>query len=180
MVGERGLKISGGEKQRVAIARAILKDADVIVFDEATSALDAKTEENILNSLKGAAQGAFCLRLVHEHFVCHFKGAHRCLSRIDLQQSSTQTSFMFSTADKSSKRVHTRSYSLKAANTPSSGIVSIDTARSPSATKSLKRNYSCKLSTTNAAVEVIAVSNIFSFVFFLVYLSFFKKLAVFF
>ncbi|KAI6202787.1 hypothetical protein M3Y94_00480600 [Aphelenchoides besseyi] len=65
MVGERGLKISGGEKQRVAIARAILKNANIILYDEATSALDAITEENIMNSLKQAASGRTSLFIAH-------------------------------------------------------------------------------------------------------------------
>jgi hypothetical protein len=50
MVGERGLKLSGGEKQRVAIARALLKDAPILFCDEATSALDAKTEAHVMVS----------------------------------------------------------------------------------------------------------------------------------
>uniref|UniRef100_A0A7E4V5I9 Iron-sulfur clusters transporter ABCB7, mitochondrial n=1 Tax=Panagrellus redivivus TaxID=6233 RepID=A0A7E4V5I9_PANRE len=65
VVGERGLKLSGGEKQRVAIARAILKDADVIVYDEATSSLDAITEENIMNSLRSACRGKTSLFIAH-------------------------------------------------------------------------------------------------------------------
>ena len=52
LVGERGLKLSGGEKQRVAIARALLKNPQIFVFDEATSALDTKTEKSIEKSLK--------------------------------------------------------------------------------------------------------------------------------
>jgi ATP-binding cassette subfamily B protein len=51
-VGERGLKLSGGEKQRVAIARAILKRPRIMVFDEATSALDTATEREIQSNLR--------------------------------------------------------------------------------------------------------------------------------
>ena len=51
-VGERGLKLSGGEKQRVAIARTILKNPRILVLDEATSALDTRTEKEIQNALE--------------------------------------------------------------------------------------------------------------------------------
>lgn len=65
IVGERGLKLSGGEKQRVAIARAILKNSPIIVYDEATSSLDALTEETIMNSLRTACQGKTSLFIAH-------------------------------------------------------------------------------------------------------------------
>jgi ATP-binding cassette subfamily B protein len=52
VVGERGLKLSGGEKQRVAIARAILKNPAIYFFDEATSALDSTTEKEIQKNLQ--------------------------------------------------------------------------------------------------------------------------------
>ncbi len=65
MVGERGLKLSGGEKQRVAIARALLKRPRVMVFDEATSALDTHTEREIQQALGNAAEGLTTLVIAH-------------------------------------------------------------------------------------------------------------------
>jgi ATP-binding cassette subfamily B protein len=64
-VGERGLKLSGGEKQRVAIARVILKRPRILIFDEATSALDSKTEQAIQESLKELAAGHTSLVIAH-------------------------------------------------------------------------------------------------------------------
>ena len=64
-VGERGLKLSGGEKQRVAIARTLLKDPPVLIFDEATSALDSQTERAIQHELASAAQGKTTLVIAH-------------------------------------------------------------------------------------------------------------------
>jgi len=64
-VGERGLKLSGGEKQRVAIARALLKNPPIMIFDEATSALDSKTEQAIQGQLDQAAVGRTTLLIAH-------------------------------------------------------------------------------------------------------------------
>lgn len=65
LVGERGLKLSGGEKQRVAIARTILKNPPILLFDEATSALDSATEQDILKSLKEVSEGRTTLVIAH-------------------------------------------------------------------------------------------------------------------
>lgn len=64
-VGERGLKLSGGEKQRVGIARTLLKDPPILLLDEATSALDTQTERDILGALKAAGEGRTVITIAH-------------------------------------------------------------------------------------------------------------------
>ncbi|WP_417270581.1 ABCB family ABC transporter ATP-binding protein/permease [Celeribacter sp.] len=64
-VGERGLKLSGGEKQRVGIARTLLKDPPILLLDEATSALDTQTERDILDALKEAGKGRTVITIAH-------------------------------------------------------------------------------------------------------------------
>jgi len=96
-VGERGLKLSGGEKQRVAIARAILKNPAILIFDEATSALDSKSEKAIQAELDRIAQGHTTLVIAHrlstvmdadqilvmDHGRIVERGTHRSLLEID-------------------------------------------------------------------------------------------------
>ncbi|MCP3689326.1 MAG: ABC transporter ATP-binding protein/permease [Gammaproteobacteria bacterium] len=65
VVGERGLKLSGGEKQRVAIARVLLKDPPILVFDEATSSLDSQSEKNILSELASISKNKTTLVIAH-------------------------------------------------------------------------------------------------------------------
>jgi ATP-binding cassette subfamily B protein len=65
MVGERGLKLSGGEKQRVAIARTILKNPRILILDEATSALDTRTEQEIQQALRLVAANRTTLVIAH-------------------------------------------------------------------------------------------------------------------
>ena len=64
-VGERGLKLSGGEKQRVGIARTLLKNPPILLLDEATSALDTETEREIRDSLTNASEGRSVLTIAH-------------------------------------------------------------------------------------------------------------------
>lgn len=65
IVGERGLKLSGGEKQRVSIARAMLKNAPILLCDEPTSSLDGATEVDIMNQLKSLGEGRTTLIVAH-------------------------------------------------------------------------------------------------------------------
>jgi ATP-binding cassette subfamily B protein len=116
-VGERGLKLSGGEKQRVAIARAILKKPAILIFDEATSALDSKSEKLIQAELKRIASNRTTLTIAHRlstivdadqilvmekgHII--ERGAHRALLAAsgtyahmwELQQQEEQTQLKF-------------------------------------------------------------------------------------
>ena len=65
MVGERGLKLSGGEKQRVGIARTLLKNPPILLLDEATSALDTDTEAGIKDALNRAGEGRTVITIAH-------------------------------------------------------------------------------------------------------------------
>ncbi len=65
VVGERGLKLSGGEKQRVSLARAILKRSPILLCDEPTSSLDSHTESEIMNNLKEVGRDTTCLIIAH-------------------------------------------------------------------------------------------------------------------
>ncbi len=65
MIGERGIKVSGGERQRIAIARALVKNPKILIFDEATSALDTHNEELVHKSIEEAAEGRTTIIIAH-------------------------------------------------------------------------------------------------------------------
>ena len=67
MIGEGGLKLSGGEKQRLSIARALLRKPNLLIFDEATSALDSLTEEEITNTIKSISLGKEQISIIIAH-----------------------------------------------------------------------------------------------------------------
>ena len=83
-VGERGLKLSGGEKQRVAIARTILKAPPILILDEATSALDTATEQEIQSALEEVSQNRTALVIAHRlSTVVNADSHHRAAGRRD-------------------------------------------------------------------------------------------------
>ena len=89
MVGERGLKLSGGEKQRVAIARTVLKNPNILIFDEATSALDSKTEKNIQQELREIAINRTTLVIAHRLLTVNMEAIRQdCLCYLMERQSS--------------------------------------------------------------------------------------------
>ena len=65
MVGERGVKLSGGQVQRLGIARALYKDSNLLILDEATSALDYETEKNIMRSIENLPKSITLIMIAH-------------------------------------------------------------------------------------------------------------------
>ncbi|HJT51580.1 MAG TPA: ABC transporter ATP-binding protein/permease [Nitrosospira sp.] len=125
VVGERGLKLSGGEKQRVAIARALLKKPEILIFDEATSALDSKSEKAIQGELRRIARNQTTLTIAHrlstvvdadqilvmDHGRIKEQGTHRELLSLNgaynnmwqLQQQEEQTRLQLAMAGKAAE-----------------------------------------------------------------------------
>ncbi len=93
-VGERGLKLSGGEKQRVAIARTLVKDPPILLLDEATSALDTRTEKEILGTLKRVSQGRTTIAIAHRLSTIADSDRIIVLDHGELRESGTHESLL--------------------------------------------------------------------------------------
>lgn len=94
MVGERGLKLSGGEKQRVAIARTLVKNPPILLLDEATSALDTRTEQEILGTLKRVARGRTTIAIAHRLSTIADADRIIVLDHGELRESGTHESLL--------------------------------------------------------------------------------------
>lgn len=94
MVGERGVKLSGGEKQRVAIARAVVRNPKILVFDEATSSLDSKSEKSILAALQTVAKGRTTLAIAHRLSTIANYDVINVLDKGQIVESGTHTELL--------------------------------------------------------------------------------------
>ncbi len=88
-IGERGLKLSGGEKQRIAIARLILKNPSVVLMDEATSSLDTVTERSVHEALELARQGRTTIIIAHRLSTVHRADKILVLKHAKIVESGT-------------------------------------------------------------------------------------------
>lgn len=93
-VGERGLKLSGGEKQRIAIARALLKDPPIVLLDEATSALDSTTEREVQGALGNLAQNRTTLVIAHRLSTVMFADQILVMGKGAILEKGTHTELM--------------------------------------------------------------------------------------
>ncbi|XP_055448416.1 iron-sulfur clusters transporter ABCB7, mitochondrial [Psammomys obesus] len=108
-VGERGLKLSGGEKQRVAIARAILKDPPVILYDEATSSLDSITEETILSAMRNVVKHRTSIFIAHRLSTVVDADEIIVLSQGKIAERGTHLSLLANSSSLYSEMWHTQS-----------------------------------------------------------------------
>lgn len=119
VVGERGLKLSGGEKQRVAIARVVLKNPPILVFDEATSALDSHAEQAILDALKNVAQNHTTIAIAHRLSTVVDADQILVLSHGEIMEQGSHRSLL------TSKGLYARLWELQQQEQPELSTVSV-------------------------------------------------------